>query len=161
MYGLDLVSGEALAQHADDRDSASDGRAEVDVYVVLRSRLEYLASVLREELLVRGDDALSVAERREDERLRDARAADRLDDDVHLGVSEDGSCVRREHTFGDADAAVRRDVEVRNLLEYNVDAEALRHDVAMLQKTVGDSCADGSESEYSDSNLLHILPFCN
>ena len=45
VYGLDLVAGKTLAQHADDRDAAANGRAEVDVYVVLRGSVEYLAPV--------------------------------------------------------------------------------------------------------------------
>ena len=79
--------------------------------------------------------------------------------DVHLGIREDGPCVRREHPLGDDDAAVRRDVEVRNLLKYDVDAEALRHDVAMLEETVRNSRADGPEAEYSNSDLLHQVTF--
>ena len=63
--------------------------------------------------------------------------------------------------LGNLDAAVRRDVEIRDLLQDDVDAEALRHDVTMLQKAVSDSRADGSKAKNSYSYLLHlcIWPF--
>ena len=161
VYGLDLVSGEPFAQHADDRDAAAYGGAKVDVDVVLRRRLEYLAPVLGEQLLVRRDHALPVAEGLEHKRLRDARPADCLDDDVDLRVGKNAFRVCRENAVGNLNAAVRRDVEVRDLPEDDVDAEALRHDVTMLQKAVSDSRADGSEAKNSYSYLLHlcIWPF--
>ena len=158
---LDFVARETFAQDADDRDAATNRRAKVDVDVVLCRRLENLAAVLGEKLLVRCDDALAVVERFKDERLCDAGAADCLDDDVDSGIGENAFGVCREDVARNIDAAVRRDVEVRDLPEDDVDAKALRHDVTMLQKPVCDSRADGSEAKNSYSYLLHlcIWPF--
>ena len=156
---LDLVARETFAQDADDRDAAANRRAKVYVDVVLRRRLENLVTIFREQLLVRCDYALAAVERFKDKCLGDARAANCLDDDVDSGISEDAFRVCSENAVGDIDAAVRRDVEVRDLLQDDVDAEALRHDITMLQKAVSDSRANGSEAKNSNSYLLHVYPF--
>ena len=156
---LDLVASEPFAQDADDRNAAANRRAEIDVDVVLGRRLENLVTVFRKQFLVRGYDALAAIERFEDECLGDARAADCLDDDVDSGISEDAFRVCRENAVGDLDAAVRRDVEVRDLLQDDVDAKALGHDVTMLQKAVRDSGANSSKAKNSNSYLLHVYPF--
>ena len=108
-----------------------------------------------------GGYGLARVERREDERLRYARAADRLHHDLHGRVGDHALRVRGQYVLVHGHAAVRRDVEVRDLLQDDVDAEALRHDVTMLQKAVSDSRADGSEAKNSYSYLLHlcIWPF--
>ena len=102
--------------------------------------------MLGEQLLVRGDDALLRRESVEDELLRHARAAYRLDDDVDIGVGDDRRRFSREHPRRHRDAAVRRDVEICNRLEHDVDAEALRHDVAMPEKAVRDARPYGSKT---------------
>ena len=158
---LDVVAGETLAHNADDRDAASDGRAEIDVDVVLRGRIENLFAVFGEKLLVGGDDALAVIERFENERLGDTRSADRLDDDLNGLVAHDALGVRRENTLFNLNAAIRNDVEIGDLFQYDINAKALGHNVTMLQKTVGDSSAHGPETDDTNSDLLHNLSsFC-
>ena len=155
---LDVVAGEALAQDADDRNAAAHRRAEVDVDAVRLRRVEDLLAVLREKLLVGRHDALLRVERVEDELLRNARAADRLDDNPDLGIGDRRRRVRRQHFLRHGNAAVRRDVEIRDLPKDDVDAETPRHHLAMLQKPVRDARADGAEPENANSDLLHVSP---
>ena len=161
MDRLDLVARKPFAKDADDRDAAANRRAEIDIDVVLGRRLEYFVAVFRKQFLVCRDDALAAVERFEDKCLGDARAADCLDDDVDLGISENAFRVCRENAVGNLDAAVRRDVEVRDLPEDDINAKALGHDVTMLQKAVCDARADGPEAKNSYTYLLHlcIWPF--
>ena len=161
MNRLDVVAGKTFAHDADNRDAASDGRSEIDVDVVLCGGVENLFAVFGEKLLVCGDDALAVIERFENERLGDTRSADSLDDDLNGLVAHDTLGVRRENTLFNLDAAIRNDVEIGDLFQYNINAKALGHNVTMLQKTVGDSCAHGPETDDTNSDLLHNLSsFC-
>ena len=155
VHGFDLVAGESFAQHADDRDAAAHGGAEVDVHVVLRGRVEDFAAMFGQQLLVGGDHALAGVERIEDERPGDARAADRLHDDPHVRIGDDGRRVRRQHAFRHGDAAVRRDVEVRDLLQDDVNAQPFGHQLPVAQKTLCHAGADRAESQYSYSDFLH------
>ena len=153
----DLVAGEAFAEAADDRNAATHGRAEVDVHAVLLRRVEDLLAVFREELLVGGHHGLAGVERRQDERARDARAANRLHDDAHVRVRDHGLRVRGEHVRVHAHAAVRRDVEVRDALQRDVHAQALGHQRAVAQQALRHAGADGAESKYANSDFLHFI----
>ena len=152
---LDLVAGKALAHGADDRDAAAHGGAEVDVHPVLRGRVEDLLSVFGEKLLVGRDDGLPGVEGREDERLRNAGAADRLDDDLHGGIGDDALRVRRQYVRIHRHAAVRRDVQVRDLPQHDVHAQAFRHDPAVAQKTLRHARADRAKPQDANSNFFH------
>ena len=83
--------------------------------------------MLGEELLVRGNHRLAGVQRREDERLRDTSAADRLHDDLYGRVRNHALRVRGQDVLVHGNAAIRRDVQVRDLPQDDVHAQALRH----------------------------------
>ena len=154
---LDLVAGQALAHAADDRNAAAHGRAEIDVHAVFRRRAEDLRPMLGEELLVGGDHGLAGVQRREDERPCDARAADRLHHDLHGRIGYHALRVRGQDVLVHGHAAVRRDVQVRDLPQDDVHAQALRHHRAVAQQAVRHARADGPESQYADSDFFHAF----
>ena len=79
-----------------DRDAARDGRLEEQVEPRRVGRLEQLAPLVREQLLVGGDHPLAVREGPEQQLLRRLDAAEDLDDDVDPGVVDDGHAVDGE-----------------------------------------------------------------
>ena len=156
---LGVIARETLAQHADDRNAAADRGTEIDVDVVGLRRLENLLAVLGEQLLVRRHNTLLRVERIQDKLLRNARAADRFDDDLNLRVGDRRRRVRRQNARRNRNATIRRNVEICDLLENDVDVQALGHDVMMLQETVRDARAHGSKTQNANSDLLHLMPF--
>ena len=158
MDRLDVVARQALPENADDRNAAADRRAEVDVNPVRLRRVENLLAVLRKQLLVRRHDALLRIESIKNELLRNARTADRLDDDLDFGIGNRRGRIGRQDLFRDDNAAVCRDVEIRNFLQDDVNAQAPRHHLTVLQKSVRHPGTDGAKAQNAYSDLLHIKP---
>ena len=152
---LDPGADEAVAHRADDRDAAADGRAEEEVDALLRGEREELRAGLGEELLVGGHDGLARLERLLHELLRDAGAADELDDDVDRRVADRGAGVGAEDALRERHAAVGRRVEVGDAPQLDVEPGALAQNRAVLEQALGDACADGSESQDGDSDRFH------
>ena len=90
---LDAVRGQAFAQRLDDRDAARHRRLERDHHALVLRGLEYLVAVRREQRLVRGDHMLAVGDRLHHQFLRDAVAADQLDDDIHFRIAHHRECI--------------------------------------------------------------------
>ncbi len=77
--------GEPLADDPDHRDHAGDRRLEAQLHAGLAGGLEELVAVLGDQLLVRRDDRLAGAQRREDVLARRLEPAHQLDDQVGAG----------------------------------------------------------------------------
>src|SRR6266576_315613 len=93
--GGDAVADKTFAQRLDDRYAAANAGFVIEVRaVVARGRKQFL-TVFSEQRLVGRDDRFAELERREDHRLREARAADEFDDDVRLRVIDDALPVGR------------------------------------------------------------------
>jgi hypothetical protein len=90
---LDAVGGQAFAQRLDDRDAAGDGGFEGDHDALVLGSGKDLVAVLGQQGLVGGHHVLAVVDRLQNEFPGDAVATDQLDDDVDLGVADDGKGV--------------------------------------------------------------------
>ncbi|OQA31355.1 MAG: hypothetical protein BWY57_02394 [Betaproteobacteria bacterium ADurb.Bin341] len=152
---LDLIAGEPLAQHADDRDAAAHARAEIEVHAVLFCSAENLLAALGQQLLVGRDHGFARVQRGQHQGLGHAGSADQLHDNLDAGVVDDRHRVGRQQRGLDRHAAVRRDVDVRDTLEHDLHAQPLRHHLAVALQAVRDTRAHGPESDKAHTDLLH------
>jgi hypothetical protein len=149
---LDAVRDQPLAQGLDDGDAATDGGLEGDHHVFLAGGGEDLVAMDGEECLVRGDHVLAVRDRLEGEVLRDAVAADQLDDDVDLRIAGD-----RPGVVGDRH--LRAGDPPREVLVQVGDAgddERPSHPAGDLVGVAGQhrvrAAADGADAEQADAD---------
>jgi hypothetical protein len=96
---LDAVGRQALAQRLDDRDAAGHGGLEGHHHA-LGVRGEDLGAMHGQQRLVGGDHVLAGGNGFHHQRAGDAVAADQLDDDVDVGVGDDGARVADHLTSG-------------------------------------------------------------
>jgi hypothetical protein len=82
-----------FAQRLDDRDAAGDSGFESDHDALFLGSSKDLVAVLGEQGLVGGDHVLAVVDRLQHEDPGDVTAADQFDDDVDLGIADDGKSV--------------------------------------------------------------------
>jgi hypothetical protein len=95
---LDAVGREAFAQRLDDGDAAGNGGFEGDHHALLLRGGEDLIAMHGQQRLVGGDHVLAVFDGLEHQLLGHAVAADQFDDDVDLGVGDDGEGVVGQRT---------------------------------------------------------------
>ena len=86
----DRLAAQALAQRPHDRDAPGDCRLEEQVDAGLLGDLEQLDADVGEQLLVGGDHRLARRERRGDQLAGGFDATDDLDDEVDVGIGDDG-----------------------------------------------------------------------
>ena len=96
-HAVDVRDDERLAQHLDHRDRGADARLEPQLDAGLRRGREELRAAPRDELLVRGDDALAALQQLEDVAARRLDAAHHLGHDGDARIVEDLGEVRGEH----------------------------------------------------------------
>src|SRR5512141_2143836 len=161
----DPVRRQAFPQRPDDGDPSADARLEPDVHAGGLDGLYDLRTALREKGLVRRHHGFPVADRLEQESLRDARAADELDEDMHVGVPGHPHAVLDQHALGQADAAIPRGVQVGEPDEPDRDPDALAEVFRVLEEKLDRSGADGAEADDPYSDLpgggVHFdLTFC-
>jgi len=85
---FDAIRREPFAQGLDDRNAAGHRRFECHHHAALARRRENLGAVHGEQRLVGGDNVLARGDRLEHERLRDAGAADELDDHIDVAAPD-------------------------------------------------------------------------
>jgi hypothetical protein len=93
-----------------DRDAAGDRGLEQQVATGGVGRCVQLRTDVGEQLLVGGDDRLAVGECLEDQPARRLDPADRLDDQIDVGIADHAVHVPGQHALGDLDVARRRQV---------------------------------------------------
>jgi len=155
MDALDLIAGEPLAQHADDRDAAAHARTEIDVHAVLLGSAKDLLATLGQQLLVGRDHRLARVQRGQHQGLGHAGAADQFHDNLDAGVADDRHRVGRQQCGIDRHAAVGRDVDIRNAHQHDLNAQPLRHHLAVALQAVRDARAYGPKSDKAHTDLLH------
>ncbi len=99
-HPADGLTDQRFAQDPDERDAARHRGLEEQVPPGLGGCLEQLGSVVGEELLVAGDDRLTVGQRGQDQFAGGLDAADHLDDDVDVGIVDDRAGVGGERLGG-------------------------------------------------------------
>ena len=108
------VAGERLAQWPHERDAATDGGLEQQVDTRTLRRLEQLAPVRGEQLLVGRDHRLACHQCLDDEGSCRLDATDDLDDDVDVGVTDHRIGVVGEAAGREREPAVLREVANRD-----------------------------------------------
>ena len=151
---VDAVAHESFAQGLDDRDAAGHARLVEDRAAARFRRVEDLASVVRQQRLVRRDDRLALFEGAQDELAGNGRAADQLDHDVAL--RDHGRGIARQHAGRDRDAAVGRRIEIADPGQFHIHAGPFADQTAVFQKTIRHTGAYRAESEDSHTHMFHI-----
>ena len=152
VHAADAVRGQALADRAQDRNAAAHARLEGDVDTALGRGVEDLAAVLGQQRLVRGDDGLAGLDRGEDQAPRRAGAADQLDHDVDARVAHEAVGVGVKSDSAQLDAAVAREVEVRDPHQAQRRAEPPLDHRGIAREHLGHARADRPEAEQPDAD---------
>ena len=152
---VDLVGREVGRQRRKDGRAAADRRFEPEgAAVVAGDPLEFRA-VVRDDVLIRGDNALAGGERRGDQGAGRLIAAHQLHDHVHVRVRDEvrGRVGHDRRRDAARDHAVHE--LVGNAREDQLGAVERRQPVCALQKGTNDRSADGARTEHRDTEGGH------
>ena len=151
----DAVADQTFAQDFDDRDAASDAGFVVKIRVVLLRGFEELLAVRGEQCLVRGDDRLAEAEGGEHRLPRGRRPAHEFDNEIDVGMIDDGGPVRGENAAGNGDGAFLLEIAHGHGGDAQADAEAGGHELAVALDALIDAAADRATADDSEIHLPH------
>ena len=158
----DPVAGKRLAERTDERNAAADRRFEEDVDPRTLRRLEQLATVRGDELLVGGDDRLAPEQCLDDEGAGGLDAAHDLHDDVDVGITRDRHRVVGEAARADGQASVSTEIADRDARDFERNARPRFDDVGVLVDEAHERAPDVPASQDSDPNsILHHDAFCS
>ncbi len=114
-----------------------------------------LGAVVGQQLLVGGDDRLAGSERSEHQRAGRFDATDDLDDDVDVGIGDDGRCVGGVDAEVDVDAPVAGGAVHGDAADGEVDAGARGDLGALLGQQRDERGADIAATKETDAYRCH------
>jgi hypothetical protein len=152
---LDAVGRQPLAQRLDDRDATGHRRLEADHHALGTRRGKDLGAVHRQQRLVGRDHMLAGGNGFHHQGLGDAVAADQLDDDVDVGVGNDGAAVGHHLHVGADDAAGALGVQVGHHGDLDAAAGAAADLCLVAGQHLEGAAADGADAEQADLDGLH------
>ena len=133
---VDTVTGQRLAQRANNRNGSSDGGFVKDLRADLSCRVKDFGAVMREQCLVRGNDVGACVDGRQNQRAGRFDTAHYLDDDV--GVPHKRLGVGRDEVSGNRRLASGLRVAHGNTDQFQPGTNASGELIAVLQNLVGD-----------------------
>ena len=160
-HAPDAIPRQGFAQRANERDAAGDGRLEEKIDARAFGRLEELLAGVGEELLVGRHDGLPGLERLGDERACRLDPADHLDDDVDVGVGDDGLAVLREPVRRERHVSLAARVAHGDTGHFEVHARALLDQLGVLLQQTNQRRADVPAAEQADPHGLVMHRVCH
>ncbi len=160
-HAPDAIAGQGLAQRSNQRYAAGDGRLEEEVDARPLGRLEELLAGVGEELLVGRHDGLAGLERLGDERACRLDPADHLDDDVDVGVGDDGLAVLREPVRRERHVSLAPRVTHGDTGHLEVHARPLLDELGVLLQQTHQRRADVPAAEQADPHGLVMHRVCH
>ena len=150
---VDAVANKTFTKALDDRNAAADTGFIEDVGSGFFRFGKQLFAVLGEQGFIGGDNRFSAFQSFENNRFRKCGSADEFNND--LAGFDRLHRICSQHFPRDFDAAVAHDVEIGDFPDDRFHTGAFRNDFTVFYKTVGNAGAHGSESNNSNSKLLH------
>jgi hypothetical protein len=154
-HPVDAVGREALAQRLDDGDAAGHRGLEGHDHALGARGLEDLGAVHGQQRLVGGDHVLAGRNGFQHQRLGDAVAADQLDDDVDVGVGDDGACVVHHLRAVAHHGLGARSVQVGHHRNLDAPARAAADFLLVALQHLEGAAADGADAEQADLDGFH------
>ncbi len=152
---FDPISGQALAQRLDDRNSSANRCLECHHHAAGARGLEDLVAMTRQQRLVRGDHVLAQADRLEHQRARGLVAADQLDDDVDIRLPDDVERLGRYRQLAAEECPRLGRVTHRHRGDLDAAAGASRDLMLVAPQDAAGSAADGAQPEQADFDRIH------
>ena len=156
----DRFAAQALAQRPHDRDPAGHGGLEEQIDADLFGDFEELDADVGEQLLVGGDHRLAGSEGGQDQLAGRFDAADHLDHDVDIGITDDRRRLVGEQRSIDLHVAAARQIADGDAHDLQLNSGAGLDLLAALGDELDERSADVSAPEHTDTNESpgHRLP---
>ena len=156
---IDVVCRQAFAQGLDDGNATGDGRLEAHHDTALARRSEDLVAVPSDQRLVGRDHVLAVLDRPEHQLERRRIAPDQLDDDLDLGILDDGEGVRADppDRLEPLDL-IRIIVPCRCMRDLDPATGATRDLRSIARQDRHSAAADRPQAQKSDLHRFHSCP---
>ena len=148
--GDDVVADEALLKDLDDGDATGDSGFEVDGDAAFLSEGKEFLAAFSEEGFVAGDDDFFGSESGADEFVSLGGAADEFDDDLDVGIGDEGAPVGGEEFGGDGDVAGAGEVADGDFFDLDISPGALGDEGAVAVEVFIDARSDVAETGETD-----------